>query len=182
MTPRHRAFNAVFYPESAPENFRELIESWHVPALLALHDKDKEPDGEEKKPHYHLVLYFAGKKSLNQVHELVDQLGSKRLELAYDLRGSARYLGHLDQPDKFQYGIGAIEGFSGASVSDLTAPMVDPTPEILDFVEEQGLTEYSVLVDYCHHERAEWLKEVKGHSIFWGYYFTSCRHKGGRDA
>lgn len=182
MAQRQRAFNFVFYPESAPEDFREKIASWNVPALLALHDKDKEPDGSDKKPHYHLLLLFGSLKSFGQVHELVDQLGSKVLEPAYDLRASARYLGHLDQPDKYQYGIGVLEAFTGASVPDLTAPFVDPTPEILDFVWKEGITEYSSLVDYCHYGRAEWLKEVKGHTIFWCGYFSSMRHKRGSEA
>jgi hypothetical protein len=167
MAGRHRSFNAVFYPESAPENFREMVTSWNVPALLALHDKDKEPDGEDKKPHYHLLLLFSGKKSFGQVHELVDQLGSKVVEAAYDTRGSARYLAHLDQPEKFQYGVGVIESFSGAPVADLTVPLVDPTREIIDFVREQGMVSYAALVFYCRDNREDWLNSVKGHTVFW---------------
>jgi len=177
MADRHRGFNAVFYPESAPEDFREVIAGWNVPALMILHDED-----EGKKPHYHLLLTFGSLKTIVQVKNLVVELGSSMVQPAYDIRGSARYLAHLDQPTKHRYPIEAIEAFSGASVPDLVAPVIDPTPEILDFVADQGLTEYSTLVDYCHHERSEWLKEVKGHSIFWGYYFTSVRHKGERNA
>lgn len=171
MASRHRGFNYVFYPESAPENFREVISSWNVPALLALHDRD-----EDKKPHYHLLLTFAGMKSLSQVHELVDQLGSKVVEPAYDIHASARYLGHLDQPDKFQYGVGVIEAFSGQSVADLTTPIGDPSPEILAFVREQGLVEYSKLIDYCLDERMDWYKWASSHSIFLCAYLRSCRH------
>jgi hypothetical protein len=179
MGTRHRAFNALFYPESAPEDFRSLIAGWNVPALLVLHDKDKEADGSDKKPHYHLLVIFSGVKTYAQVHELTDQLGSKVLEPSRDLRASARYLAHLDHPEKFQYGIEAIAAFSGASVADLTAPMGDPTPEILTFVRAQGLTEYSALVDYCQDEHLDWLKEVKGHSMFWGFYFSSARNRKG---
>jgi hypothetical protein len=181
MASRHRSFNFVFYPESAPENFREMISSWNVPALLVLHDKDQEPDGSDKKPHYHLLLVFSGMKSFSQVHELVDQLGSKVLEAAYDTRASARYLGHLDQPDKFQYGIGALEAFSGAPVADLTIPTVDPTGEILDFVRDQGLVSYSALVDYCRDQREDWLKSVTGHTIFWLGYLKSANWDRERD-
>lgn len=168
---RHRGFNAVFYPESAPENFRELIESWRVPALLALHDKD-----EDKKPHYHLLLMFGGKKSLKQVHALTDELGSKTVQPAYDIRGSARYLGHLDQPTKYQYGVGVLEAFSGASVTDLTQPSGDPSPEILAFLREQGITEYAALIHYCLDCRPEWYRWASSHSIFLCAYLRSCRH------
>jgi hypothetical protein len=170
MAGRHRGFNYVFYPESAPENFREIIASWNVPALLALHDKDA-----EKKPHYHLLLTFGGKKSLAQVHELVDQLGSKVVEPAWDVHASARYLGHLDQPDKFQYGVAAIEAFAGQSVADLTAPIADPSPEILAFVRHNCIDEYSTLIDYCLDEKPEWYRWASSHSIFMCAYLRSVR-------
>jgi len=174
MAGRHRGFNFVFYPESAPENFRELITAWNVPALLALHDKDKEPDGSCKKPHYHLLLTFSSLKSFGQVHELVDQLGSKVLEPAWDIRASARYLGHLDQPDKFQYGVAAIESFSGAPVAELTASLVDMTPEIIDFVRDQGMVSYAGLVDYCRDNREDWLRSVMVRTHFWLGYLKSA--------
>lgn len=171
MSGRHRGFNAVFYPESAPEGFRELIESWRVPALLAFHDRDS-----DKKAHYHLLLTFSGMKSLKQVHELTDQLGSKTVQPSYDVRASARYLAHLDQAEKYQYGLGVIEAFSGASVSDLTAPVGDPSPEILAFVRQQGLTEYAKLIDYCLDMRPEWYRWASGHSLFLCAYLRSVRH------
>lgn len=167
---------AVFYPESAPEDFRERIAGWRVPALLALHDKD-----EGKKPHYHLLVMFSSVKTLKQVHEFTDELGSKELEPSYDLRGSARYLAHLDHPEKFQYGIDAILAFSGASVADLTAPSGDVTPDVLTFVRAEGLTEYSALVDYCQDHHLDWLKEVKGHTMFWCGYFASVRARRNGD-
>jgi hypothetical protein len=173
MAARHRGFMYVFYPESAPDNFREMIASWNVPAMLAFHDRD-----EGKKPHYHLLLTFGSMKSLSQVHELVDQLGSKVVEPAYDIRASARYLGHLDQPEKFQYGMAVVEGFSGAPVLDLMAPVGDPSPEILAFIRDQGIVEYSKLIDYCLDERMEWYHWASTHSIFLCSYLRSCRHYG----
>lgn len=171
MSGRHRTFNAVFYPESAPEDFRTMIDSWRVPALLSLHDRD-----EDKKPHYHLVLLFSSLKTLGQVHALTDQLGSKTLQPAFDTRASCRYLAHLDHPDKYQYGLGALESFCGASVADMTAPIGDPSPAILAFVRDQGITEYAKLIDYCLDVRPEWYRWASGHSIFLCAYLRSVRH------
>lgn len=176
MDGRSRAFNAVFYPESAPANFREQIADWNVPALLILHDKD-----EDKKPHYHLLLMFAGKKSLRQVRELVVELGSNVVQPAYDVRGSARYLLHLDSPGKYRYPTEALEAFSGAPVLDLTAPVGDPSPEIMAFVREQGLTEYSKLIDYCLDQRQDWFPWARAHTMFLCGYFMSVRHHRGVD-
>jgi len=171
MASRHRSFMAVFYPESAPEEFREQIAAWTVPALLALHDRD-----EDKKPHYHLLLLFGGMKSLAQVRPLIEELGSSMIQPVYDTRASARYLAHLDHPEKFQYGVGAIEAFSGASIEDLTTPLGDPSPQIIDFCRQQGLYEYSTLVNYCRDQKPEWFQYVSRHSIFLTHYLRSVRH------
>jgi hypothetical protein len=170
---RHRTFSGVFYPESAPENFREVIAGWTVPALLVLHDQD-----EDKKPHYHLLMLFSGKKSLGQARELMHELGSEVVQPAWDTRAAARYLAHLDQPEKFQYPVSVIEAFSGASVLDLTAPVGDPSPEILAFIRDQGLIEYAGLIDYCLDHRSDWYRWASAHSIFLCAYLRSCRHAG----
>lgn len=175
MSGRHRAFNAVFYPESAPTDFRDLIESFDVPALLILHDQD-----EGKKPHYHLLLMFSSMKSLPQVHNLTDQLGSKELQPSYDMRASARYLLHRDHPDKFQYPFSALEAFSGAQALDLTQPLGDPSPEMMAFIREQGMVEYSDLIDYCLDVRPEWYIWARSHTVYLLGYFTSVRYKSMR--
>lgn len=171
MAQRHRAFNAVFYPESAPENWRQLVREWQVPALAVLHDKD-----EEKKPHYHLLLMFSSLKSLPVVHSLTDQMGSKELQPSYDQRASARYLLHLDNPEKFQYPFEALESFGGASATDLTAPVGDPSPEIMAWVREQGITEYFKLINYCLDEKMEWYVWCRSHTMFLRGYLDSARY------
>lgn len=168
---RHRTFSGVFYPESAPDDFRQVVASWHVPALMVLHDQDQ-----DKKPHYHLLLVFSGKKSVGQARELMQQLGSEVVQPCWDTRASARYLAHLDQGEKFQYPVSAIESFSGASVPDLVAPLSDPSPDILEFVRDQGIIEYASLIDYCLDHRIEWYHWASGHSIFLCAYLRSCRH------
>jgi hypothetical protein len=146
-----------------------------VPALLVLHDQD-----EEKKPHYHLLMYFSGKKSIPQVRHLVQELGSEVVQPAYDVRGSARYLAHLDQPGKHRYPIEAIEAFSGASVPELTQPVGDPSPEIMEWVRDQGIMEYSALIDYCLDHRQDWYVWARAHTVFLCGYFMSCRHRSGQ--
>lgn len=166
---RNRTYMAVFYPESAPADFRELIDSWHVPALLVLHDRDQ-----DKQQHWHLLLMFSSLKTLKQVHGLTDQLGSRLVQPVYDTRAAARYLRHLDHPEKHQYPLEALEAFSGASAEDMAAPAEDQLPEILDFVREQGIVSYSGLVNYCRDCKREWLKPVASRTVFWLGYLKSA--------
>ena len=49
---RTRNFATIVYPESAPENWKSILENEIVPALISpLHDKDINADGEKKKAH-----------------------------------------------------------------------------------------------------------------------------------
>ena len=51
---RYRQWTIVVYPESAPENWRNLLngQTW---IESPLHDKDVNPDGTEKKSHWHIL-------------------------------------------------------------------------------------------------------------------------------
>ena len=56
---RTRNFATVVYPESAPADWMERLDQCHVAALVSpLHDRDTNPSGEPKKPHYHVLLMF----------------------------------------------------------------------------------------------------------------------------
>ena len=50
---RARNWSLVVYPESAPENWRDILDDYHIPWVESpLHDKDINPDGEIKKAHW----------------------------------------------------------------------------------------------------------------------------------
>ena len=96
---RKRNFATVVYPESAPENWQEILAGMFVPAFISpLHDKDINPTGEPKKPHYHVVVMNDGKKSIEQAQELFAAIGGVGCEVVQSIRGYARYLCHLDNP------------------------------------------------------------------------------------
>ena len=70
---RARTWTFIVYPESAPQNWRELLDECHVSWVESpLHDKDVNPDGTVKKPHWHIILLFDGNKSYEQVKEISD--------------------------------------------------------------------------------------------------------------
>lgn len=120
MAERYRNFATVLYADSAPEDFKEIIESWHVPCLLSpYHDKDVNPTGEVKKPHWHLMIMFEGKKSREQVKALFDEVGGVGVEVVNSIRGYARYLCHMDNPEKAQYNCGDVIEFSSANLYEV---------------------------------------------------------------
>ena len=54
---RSNLWVCVVYPDdSLPENYRSIIDSWHLPVLLSpVHDADKNADESEKKKHMHIM-------------------------------------------------------------------------------------------------------------------------------
>lgn len=171
---RVRNWIIVFYPESAPEDFMEIIRDWHVKAFLSpLHDQDVNPDGEPKKPHYHLLLMFSGKKSSEQIQELSDQLSGVNV-LPYecavrDCKATARYLIHMDNPEKYQYSATGVVNFSGADYLEYIQTSSDIhalLQEITLFCVENNVCALSLLQVYAIRFRPDWFRVIDSHTIY----------------
>ena len=112
---RTRNYVTILYPDSMSSDYLDIIQKEAVPAFLSpLHDKDVNADGQPKKAHYHFLVMYDGVKSIEQAQEFFKRLGGVGCEKVSSLRGQARYLCHLDNPDKFQYPIEDVKCFSGA--------------------------------------------------------------------
>lgn len=168
MATRFRNFATVVYPESAPENWLELLGEQKVPVMVSpLHDKDKNPTGEDKKPHYHVLYAFEGVKTEEQVKQLVKEIGGTGLEIVKSLRAYARYLCHLDNPDKAQYNETDIRQFGGADYYSITELAVDKYKaiwEMKDFCEQYNINSFYLLDRYAQQYRPDWSRVLIGSS------------------
>lgn len=156
---RVRNFATVVYPESAPDNWQEILSRHCVPAFISpLHDKDVNPTGEPKKPHYHVVLMFEGKKSIAQVTEIFDTINGVGCEVVKSLRGYARYLCHLDNPEKAQYEPSDVRciasdyiGTIGLAIDKYVA-----IGEMQDFCDRYNVVSFYALSRYARANRPDW--------------------------
>lgn len=183
---RGRVWTFVFYPDSAPENWQEIIDSWKVEAYVSpLHDKDLNGDNEEKKPHWHVVLVFSGNKSVDQIQTLSDQLSKVKIvaqkNKVADKRIMVRYLVHYDNPEKFQYEIDDIIEFCGADkLGFFAGEKEDDTAvrEMMAWAREQGVTSFAVLSEYAAAEKPEWFRVlVSRRSYFMDKYLKSLAYE-----
>ena len=79
---RTRNYATVVYPESAPDNWKDILSQLFVPAFISpLHDSDLNPTGEIKKPHYHVMLMFEGVKTKEQVQSVFNSIGVLAVKL-----------------------------------------------------------------------------------------------------
>lgn len=165
---RTRNWTIIVYEDSAPKNWREILRGLHIQVFISpYHDRDVRANGEPKKPHWHVILCFKGKKSIAQIQEISDRLsGTKVLweECAVgDLDGMVRYLIHFDDADKFQYDINGIETMGGADVLAhfATANDVDEiVGEMMDWCIEQTCYSFFQLSNYARAARPDWFRVI----------------------
>lgn len=182
ITGRTWAF--VMYPESMPSNYEEIIHETGLPfAISPLHDKDIDPTGEPKKPHYHCIVYYENATTLKNVTDNVcDKLNATRPIKLESMRGMYRYHLHLDNPDKYQYDDrdrNFYNGFDIDMANKLTKTEKNKLiKEIHTFINDNDITEYSDLLDILKDDNLNILYEVASEStIFFKALLDSKRYK-----
>ena len=148
---RTRNYATIVYPESAPENWREILADLHIPVLISpLHDKDVTSDGDAKKAHYHVIIMFGGVKTIAQAESIIKKIGGVGVVPINHLPAYARYLIHLDDPDKAQYDVHDITALSGADYDAITYIPADDLSyvvEMLQFINANQISSFAVLAD-----------------------------------
>src|SRR5699024_8021253 len=110
---RTRNWPIIVYPESAPENWIDILQKEYVKMVVSpLHDKDVNPDDTLKKAHYHVLFMFDGVKSYNQVKSIADSVNAPIPQIVGSAKGLTRYMLHLDNPDKAQYDSSDLQAFN----------------------------------------------------------------------
>ena len=159
---RTRNFATVVYEDSAPENWQEILSSHLVPAFISpYHDRDVNPTGEPKKPHWHVMIMFDGKKSLEQVKAVFKTINGVGCEVVQSIRGYARYLCHLDNPEKAQYLPDDVRQLCGADYNNIIGLVTDKYKairEMISWCDEYRIVYYSDLLRYASFERADWFR------------------------
>lgn len=159
---RSRGWTTLVYPESAVDNWMDLLGSQCFPVMISpLHDLDVNVTGEPKKPHYHVIMYFEGKKSRQQVLDYVNLIGGVGLEPVASMRGCARYLCHLDNPEKAQYKPQDVKCYGGADYMRTIGLATDKyvaIGEMIDFCDETHTYSYAALLRYARAERMDWFR------------------------
>lgn len=181
---RTRNWTVVLYPESAPENWRDILAALHIEWVESpLHEFDTNATGEVKKPHWHLLLMFGGVKSFEQVCEVVKPLNCPIPERCHNAKAMVRYMAHLDNPEKYRYSVSDIKAHGGVDISELLRPSSSERytliAEILDFVDAENIIEFQDLLRYARKEKFDtWFPLLCDNSAYVvGMYIKSQRHR-----
>lgn len=174
----------VVYPESLPFNWQDIILETGLPmAFSPLHDKDLNPTGEVKKPHYHVICYYENTTTQKNVKENVtDRLNGTIPIKLESMVGMYRYHLHLDNPDKHQYDDRNrmfFNGFDFNKVDSLTYTEIGKIlTELQTLIRREHILEYSDLLDILQdNEMLNALDVARNHTMFLNTYITSRRYK-----
>lgn len=156
-----RDWTFIVYPESAPENWRTVLDETHLRWIESpLHDKDVNADGEVKKSHYHILLIFDGPVTAKQVTKITEQLNTPIPKKVGSARGLVRYMAHLDNPEKYQYGIDEIIGHNGADVAEyfkMTATnKLTVMKDMINYIYEYKIDNFADFLMICIEESDDW--------------------------
>jgi hypothetical protein len=188
-TGRTRNWTLVVYPESAPEQWRSILDDEHIEWVESpLHDKDINADKTIKKPHWHILLIYESVKTYEQVKELTDKLNCPIPQKCASPKGLVRYMCHMDNPEKVQYSKLDIIGHGGADVSELLKPSSSERyvliAEMMDYVQEKNITEMEDLLYYARIKRFDdWFPLLCDNSAYiMSAMIKSRRHRGGKSS
>ena len=177
--PRTRNYSTVIYPESAPENWQQILADSHVMAIASpLHDKDVNPSGELKKPHRHITVMYDAPKTMEQARALFSTIGGVGCEAVQSIRGQARYDCHLDNPEKAQYDIKDVIEFNGADYQALISLPSDrygAIREMVAFIELNNIYSFSELFRWCAENNERWFRALCDNSAYIIKEYVSSR-------
>jgi len=181
---KSRAWAFIAYPESVPKNWLDILQQTGLEfAISPLHNSDKDPTEEDKKPHWHVVIVWRSGTTTGSSARRVSKSVNAVLPIPLNqVRGYYRYLTHKDNPEKYQYDecdIKLLNGFNIANYNELSSSEVELILDGLQkLIREQGIVEYSDLMELL--EDSNMLTEMRiarKHTIFFSGYLRSRRHK-----
>lgn len=151
----------IVYPESAPGNWREILDETHMRWIESpLHDKDFNPDGTFKKPHWHVMLSADGPITLKAVEKIVEPLNVPKPQKVSSGRGLVRYMVHLDNPEKYQYSKDEIIGHCGADVESYfemsKTNKTEVMKEIVVYINDNEIDNYADFLMHCISYSDDW--------------------------
>lgn len=192
---RHKVWMLVFYPDSVPSEWRDLLAELHMKVWVSpLHDKDKWTAADEKKDpkhkagtakkdHWHLVAQY--EVQVDRATFLADfgfLNGPQNVKVVKSLISMVRYLVHADDPDKAQYDKADVLTFGGAELDLVEQLGTHERHEALKamraFIREHNITDFCDFVDYCDECEITWAHLLDDNSSYViEKYIKSRRYK-----
>lgn len=192
---RHKVWTLIFYPDSAPAEWRDLLAEKHLKVWVSpIHDRDEWTEADErkdkahkagtrKKSHYHLIVqYEVQEDRAGFLDDFAELNGPQNVKVVKSLISMVRYLVHADDPDKAQYDKADVLTFGGAELDLVEQLGTHERHEALKamraFIREHNITDFCDFVDYCDECEIMWSHLLDDNSSYViEKYIKSRRYK-----
>lgn len=178
MEQKSRSWSFILYEDSAPENWKEIIEKWFIPVSISpLHDRDIKTDtGELKKPHRHIIISFKSPTTYKNALSYAQELGFQYIERVGVLKSAYEYQIHKNNPEKAQYNEEDIINLNGfnAELREDPEEIEEKKREIIHIINEKNYTELKSIYDYCDSQGlSDYCKIIHHNTVFINAYLKS---------
>ena len=182
---RSRTWVFIVYPDSAPENWRDILHELRTPwAESPLHDADFNADETEKKAHWHVMMLYSCVKSLEQVQSDINGTNGTIPIVVKNKIGMARYFYHADNPEKAQYRMEDIKCHGGLtldellplSATDKKAHRKRMLREMENFVDTHEIYAFSTLCRYARENNEEWYDAITENCAYYMTEYIKSAH------
>ena len=157
-----RYWAGLIYPgDSCPDDWQSIMKLSGLQILVSpLHDQDlvDGSDDELKKPHRHVIAIWRNTTTRRNAQKFFQQFNGPETILRLESpRGMARYLIHMDDPDKAQYRPEDVIEFNGADWAKLALDETGTSEAaaIMQLVEGYDVTGYFALLQLCQQQSSE---------------------------
>ena len=162
---------------TAPDNWiQQMIGAGLMFCVSPLHDKDRNPDGKVKKPHWHVIVSWNNTTTYRAARGLCDGLKCPPPQLLKSVKGAYRYAQHKDNPEKYQYmdPPAAYNGWSQPLEKDDINRLME---EITYLMYDEDCEEYTELVTECIRKGPEYFEVVRGHTFYFAKMCDGFRNR-----
>lgn len=172
----------IVYPESAPEEWREILQLTGLQfAISPLHDSDKDPTEDEKKSHWHVIAVWNNPTTGAAVRRITESVNAALPIALNGIRGYYLYLTHKENPDKFQYDEKDITTINGFNILDFVEKSKSEVNafkrSIQRLILEMDITEYAVLMVYLdEQDMYDEYDIASSHTYFFDKFIASRRN------
>lgn len=180
---KKRNWTFELYEDSCAKDWEEYLIGSGVPFIYALHDKDVNPTGEPKKPHYHVMMCFDGPVTYNTMKDYADRVGAANgiFHPVGSVRGMVRYFCHKDNMEKYQYSEDILQCRNGFDPKDYFALTVSQIKafkrKVIEFIQDNQIEEYAELIDVLmYSDQIDMFDIASQNTFFFTQYIKSRRN------
>lgn len=179
---KNRYWTFIAYPESAPDNWIQLLTETGLPAAISpLHDKDlNETTEEQKKPHWHVLLAWDGPTTAAVADRVSSSVNGTICKPVASVKGAYDYWIHKNNPEKYQYEDADRINLNGFNIYNFAALTTEEDvilkKQIFNFIIENDITEYFFLCTRLAAEDLIAFDYVTKHTLLFDRFICSRRN------